>query len=1210
MTENSSRDERRIGRAVGKGFLILCSILFLAAGLLYAGKRDLNNGKNKSYAAEETGYTRLTAGDTIQQRLVVSHSFNGVSLTFGRRGVAANAGYVSVTILREEDGSAVMERIIPVLALESGSCTYFAAAVDIPVSGEETFEVLVGYHGLVGSSVSIELGTAAELEGCRRNGYLLERAETAAATEQSADAGADRSEGTAADTETEQAAENAAPSLVCGIVTQYSNHARDFLFSAASVLLAFTMMLYLIHFAMDLSAAERHEREKKAFLLVYACSITIVFLIRLSYAEKVDTTTYSLGGTAENTLELLDDRSIDSFFELPADGIVGVQLSPMDTGERILGEESLVVTLLDTDSGKVLQREEFLLKNQPAKGFYYLFDDTYEQGTRLSLHFQSVGLIGEGVQVGIAGWPGAENLLYYGGARIEQQALSANLYAVTERYDYTNALVRFAAELSLGVLFWYLLFVRRLPLYLPHWYDPVEQAYWVQGRERLGEAGGNRRRMLRELALVLLFGLVVLEYVYSSGIGELPQRVTGEAITYAGESTEDRELPREGNALQQTFLAGEDALSGFGLHLLEKGASNETLRDCADAVLHVRLIDAQTRETVQEAAHRIGDLTRLAEHAGADDLGTAEGMGNLYVYVPLEETVEAAEGHRYTLELYAEYPSGAETGQAAVTEEENGAEEERTEEHGTEETAAEENGAAGDQAILLIRGEEENEGGRFNLILCYRLYQELPAFYFIVMGTALAGLCGLCVLTKWSRVPEWKLAMFWMLLVGGLLTFLLPLFCVPDDGTHYRNIYYLSNRIFGVFRGIGGEHMLVRAQDLPILAKLSDGTVGRTIEMRRYHSLFKELREGFCSLGAGAEEGSWGILDFFPAYLDNASVWTYLPSVLGFSLVRLAGGNFTMMVMGARWVNLLVTTLLIVQAIRRCPYGQRALMVVAMFPIVLQQIGSCSYDAMTIGWAFMAISYGFHVLERTNVTVMDMLILLLSDAFLLMNKRGVYFPVVLIALLVPRLRSTRKRRAMMLGVCLAAAALSGMYAVHMLTAASAYVGKRLFDGDIYTAGYFLENPLILWHLIVHFVQQQLDGLFACAITEQMGILELRFPDHVWVLFTVILGLSILSNQSRAVVMKSRTRVSAVLLCIQGVLVMALTFTVTMSHVGDYLIQGMQGRYFLPYIALGAVILAAASNVELPQGKRVLLWTGVLHYYVLGLIFLQVFGIYY
>ncbi len=1189
MTENGSRSGRQIGRAAGKGILILCSILFLAAGLLYAGKRDLNNGKNKSYAAEETGYTRLTAGDTIQQRLVVSHSFNGVSLTFGRRGAAANAGYVTVTILREEDGSAVMERIIPVLALENGSCTYFAAAVDIPVSGEEAFEVLVGYHGLVGSSVSIELGTAAELEGCRRNGYLLERTETAAAPEQST--------------------EDTAPSLVCGIVTQYSNHARDFIFSAASVLLAFAVMRYLIHFALDLSAAERREREKKAFLLVYACSITIVFLIRLSYAEKVDTTAYPLGGTAENTLELLDDRTIDSFFELPADGIVGVQLSPMDTGERILGEESVVVTLLDTDSGKVLQREEFLLKNQPAKGFYYLFDDTYEQGTRLSLHFQSVGLVGEGVQVGIASWPGAENLLYYGGARIEQQALSANLYTVTERYDYTDALVRFAAELGFGVLFGYLLFVRRLPLYLPHWYDPAEQAYWVQGRERLGEAGGNRRRMLRELALALLFGLVLLEYVYSSGIGELPQRVTGEAITYAGENTEDRELPGEENALQQTFLAGEDALSGFGIHLLEKGASNETLRDCADAVLHVRLLDAQTRETVQETAHRIGDLTRLAEHAGADDIGTAEGMDNLYVYVPLKETVEASEGHRYTLELYAEYPSGTETGRAAVTEEENGTEEGRTEEDRTEETAAE-NKEAGEQAVLLIRGEEENEGGEFNLILCYRLYQELPAFYFIIMGTALAGLCCLCVLTKWSCVPEWKLAMFWMLLVGGLLTFLLPLFCVPDDGTHYRNIYYLSNRIFGVFRGVGGEHMLVRAQDLPIIEKLSDGSVGRTLGMRRYHSLFKELREGFCSLGSGAGEGSWGILDFFPAYLDNASVWTYLPSVLGFSLVRLAGGNFTMMIMGARWVNLLVTTLLIVQAIRRCPYGQRALMVVAMFPILLQQIGSCSYDALTIGWAFMAISYGFHVLERTNITVMDMLILLLSDAFLLMNKRGVYFPIVMIALLVPRLRSTRKRRIMMLGSCLTAAALSGMYGVRMLAAASAYVGKRLFAGDIYTAGYLLENPLILWHLIVHFVQQQLDALFACAIADQMGILELRVPDHVWVLFTVILGLSILSNQSRAVVMKSRTRVSAVLLCILGVLVMAMTFTVTMSHVGDYLIQGMQGRYFLPYIALGAVILAAASNVELPQGKRVLLWTGVLHYYVLGLIFLQVFGIYY
>ncbi len=933
MTESESRGGRQMKRAVGKGLLILGSLLFLAAGLLYACKRDLNNGKNKSYEAKETGYTRLTAGDTIQQRLVVSHSFNGVSLTFGRHGVAANAGFVTVTILREEDGSAVMERILPVFALETGSSTDFAAAVDIPVSGEEAFEVRVGYHGLVGSSVAIQLGTVEGLDGCLRNGYLLEPAGASAGTGESTGAGLH--EESAADSGAEQtSADTTAPSLVCGIVTQYSNHARNLMFSVAAVLLAFLVMCYLIHFALDLPEEVRHEREKKAFLFVYACVITIVFLIRLSYAEEMDTTAYPLGGTAENTLELLDDRTIDSFFELPADGIVGIQLSPMDTGDRILGEESLVVSLLNTDSGKVLQREEFVLKNQPSKGFYYLFDDTYEKGTRLSLHFQSVGLIGEGVKVGIASWPGAENLLYYGGARIEQQALSASMYAVSGHYDYTNALVRFAAELGIGVLFWYLLFVRRLPLYLPHWYDPVEQAYWVQGREILGGAPGNRKRMLRELAMVLVFGLVILEYVYSSGIGELPQKVTGEAVTYAEERIEDQAMPGEENPLHQTFLAGEDALSGFGIHLLEKDAADETLRDCADTVLHVRLIDAQTRETIRDTAHRVGDLTRLAEQAGADDIGTAEDLRNIYVYVPLEEPVAASEGHRYTLQLYAE--QGEET-----------------------DTAAE-------QAVLMIRGEEDNEGGQFNLILCYRLYQELPVFYFLLMGIALAGLCALCILTKWSRVPEWRLALFWMLLIGGMLTFLLPLFCVPDDGTHYRNIYYLSNRIFGVFQGIGGEHMLVRAQDLPIIEKLSGGTAGHTIEMRRYHSLFKELWGAGAYAGAGSAAGTYGVLDFFQAFLDNASVWTYLPSVLGFSLVRFAGGNFTMMIMAARWANLVVTTLLIVQAIRRCPYGQRALMVVAMFPILLQQIGSCSYDALTIGWAFMAISYGFHVLERTN----------------------------------------------------------------------------------------------------------------------------------------------------------------------------------------------------------------------------------------------------
>ncbi len=1150
---------RRNNNRMRRLLLIMISIVFLFAGLLYSYRRDLNQGKNKITEMSETGYIGLTAGDTIEQKITRSQDFNGISLVFGHRGVLSNAGFITVTVVSEDTGAAVLEKTVPVIALESGESAFFAAARAIEVSGETGFCVRVSYHGIVGSTVPIQLGvTASEAAGtCLLNGCELEKI------------GSDSSG-------------SGSIGLAFGFVTAYGNHIRNQIFEASAVLLIFLAALYLIHIGYDLTKEGRKRKEKRIFLLIYAVVVTVVLLIRASYAETSSTVFHDLGSGEETALELRDDRSIDSYFTLPADGIGGIQFSVVDTGELFLTDEKLTITLEDAQTGEKLQSEDFLLKEQPEEGFYYVFDDTYNAGTRLSLHIQSEGLHGSVVRIASSHPYEEENTLYYCGSKVEGSNLSVQLLEVTEAFSYRSALVRFLIEMIVGLGFWYLLYRRRMPLYVPHWKNPAEKACWMEGRERLGDAtGSGSRKLLMELGALLLFGIVVIEFVYSSGIGVLQEKVVEEVASYAVGTTQEKIVPGQENAMEQTFTVGNDQLSGLGIHLLESGGwEDETLQDCENMQLYVSLTDDETGELVSEGWYRIGDLVHLTEQEGTEateDIG--RDVRSLFVYVPLQQTLQNSEGRQYTMKLYAD---------------------------GTDETVRTE---AESTPSLLIVGKNDDNGGDADLILCYQLYQDLPVFYLVIMGITLLGTCFLGILIKWSRVPEWKLAFFWMLFVGGILTFVLPLYCIPDDVTHYRNIYYLSNKILGVFQDVGGEHMMIRKKDLFSIQKLGISG-GNVTDIQRYYSLVKDLRSSVSSTGVKAAAEGYSASKFRMSLMENASVWTYLPSVLGFSLVRLLGGNFTAMITAARWCNLIVVSLLITQALRRCPYGRRALMVVAMFPVLLQQIGSCSYDAMIIGSVFIVISYGFHVLERTKVSVMDFLVLLLFGAMLLINKKGVYFPIVMIALLIPGLRSSKKRRTALACFLAGLAAFAGIYAFQMISTASSSSGTQLVEGDIYTVEYLLTRPRVLWHMILVFLQSDMDWIIPNAIARSIGVVDAEIPEHIWILFVVLLVLAILSDRSKAVVMRGRTKLGAIFLCVTGVLIIALTFTVTMSYVGEYYVQGMQGRYFQPYIAFGAVILASASNVELPQGKRVLFWTGVLHFYTIAMIFKGLFELIY
>ena len=66
--------------------------------------------------------------------------------------------------------------------------------------------------------------------------------------------------------------------------------------------------------------------------------------------------------------------------------------------------------------------------------------------------------------------------------------------------------------------------------------------------------------------------------------------------------------------------------------------------------------------------------------------------------------------------------------------------------------------------------------------------------------------------------------------------------------------------------------------------------------------------------------------------------------------------------MFGRWMNALASILLMWIAIRKLPFGKASFAVFGLFPIILQQIASCSYDGILLGAVFVYMAYAISLL--------------------------------------------------------------------------------------------------------------------------------------------------------------------------------------------------------------------------------------------------------
>ena len=416
----------------------------------------------------------------------------------------------------------------------------------------------------------------------------------------------------------------------------------------------------------------------------------------------------------------------------------------------------------------------------------------------------------------------------------------------------------------------------------------------------------------------------------------------------------------------------------------------------------------------------------------------------------------------------------------------------------------------------------------------------------------------------WLTMERLFLLVYIPLVIAMMIV--MPIGAPPDEPAHLGREWLLSTGQIGTEKGIYPANLL-EALNTPINGTEDAAALN---EMIRDVQLSAESVEGTDNEATG----------IYPAA-------AYVPQSLTMLLTRLFTDRIDLICRGARIGSMIVTGLLFFFAIRRTPAGKGILLAIGVLPLTLQEAASASCDGMAIAGICWITA---ELLRRISGTEEKTAVSVLRSAGIgagALLFKIFYSPVLLLGLMTGEEKGRQQRRRnnlVMAGVFLSAAAVWYLLSVRSRTGQGG-----LTAGAMSRLGQVAANPLILIGAQVRTVIARMPGW----IRQLFGVFGRLDVFSPWIL-TVLTGVSFLAVAVTdcgigTVLTKKRGRRFRILMICIFILCWTLlsgALLVWWTPEDDPLIEGLQGRYFLPAMFGLLLCLPEATKMN-PEHREII-----------------------
>jgi len=394
---------------------------------------------------------------------------------------------------------------------------------------------------------------------------------------------------------------------------------------------------------------------------------------------------------------------------------------------------------------------------------------------------------------------------------------------------------------------------------------------------------------------------------------------------------------------------------------------------------------------------------------------------------------------------------------------------------------------------------------------------------------------------------------------GLIFVFATPPALVGDEPNHFFRAYQISDGII-----IGEKRDNLSGGWIPKSVLYTNQKFVGNIEMNRDVKFDTNLFSEMIRLPLNHEDR---VFERFP----NTVVYNpipYAPQVLGIIVGKIFDASPLLMIYLARIFNLLFFTFLAFFAIKKTPVQKWIFCLLCLTPTNVFQVASASIDAFTYGICFLTIAYFLYFAfeensELKNVDIVKLFVL----SLLAVLSKNAYIFLPLLFVLIPRRKFGSTRTF-----------LTAFFTLFIVSVGSviawSYVIKSIYlpyridmpMSPAEQAAFILSQPfnfirMVITDYIFNF-RFYFDSFFG-----QLTWLDLYVPTVLPVfIFVVLMFVALLDKNLTVNVTKSSKFIFVAIIVGTAFVISALLY-MSWSPIRGEVIEGIQGRYFIPVAPL-------------------------------------------
>jgi uncharacterized membrane protein len=289
----------------------------------------------------------------------------------------------------------------------------------------------------------------------------------------------------------------------------------------------------------------------------------------------------------------------------------------------------------------------------------------------------------------------------------------------------------------------------------------------------------------------------------------------------------------------------------------------------------------------------------------------------------------------------------------------------------------------------------------------------------------------------------------------------------------------------------------------------------------------------------------------------------YIPQSIGILLGKIIHSPVLLIFYFGRLFNLLFYIMMSFWAIKMIPKLKVTMAILALTPMALHQAASLSADGITICSSFLLISYIFYLASLERIQNKQLILLAVLGVIVTLAKI-VYFPLVWLFFIIPIKLIGNKKKYILSGLAVCGASLIA-FASWMLIVRTVHV---IFPVDQKSQLLIIfSHPLAFAYKLIYTLLTE-AGNYYSQFFGVFGWLDTPMPPLLGIAFLIVLTVSVFKEHDNCNVEKqSVVDVFKGLWILFIFLISAILIEVTLflnfSSPNLQIIQGVQGRYFIP-----------------------------------------------